>query len=828
MYTQRITAKLLFFAIAAILLMTNSLAFAQVLISNGTSNTQTFDGIGTSATATLPTGFRVDKITTGVRTVGTFTGAGTATERVGGDALGTSAANGIYNFGAGPAATATDRAVGFLSSGSATQSGNLYEQIQNNGTTTITQLNLSYTVEKYRNGTNPNGFTIQLYTSTDGTTFTAAPAPFTTSFPSDANNNGFTPAPGATVTVTGSLPVSIAPGASFYLAFNYSVTTGTVTTNAQALAIDNITISAPALTPTITVTPATLAFPGTPVGSSSAEQTYTISGSNLTGNIVINAPAGFEISTTSGAGFTNQITLMNNAGAVAATTIFVRFTPTSATSFSGNITNASAGATTQNVAVSGTGIAATSAPTITSGSSTTFAQGTAGSFQVTATGNPAPTFSVMSGTLPAGVTLSTSGLLSGTPTQAGTFTFTITATNSAGAANQTFTLIVADTEAPNTTITAAPPASGNQPNVSFSFTGTDNVGVNGFECSIDNGTTFAACTSPQTYTLADGTYTFMVRAVDAAGNRDQTPAAFTFTIDATAPTAPVVSTPANGTLTNNNTPVISGTAEANSVVTIFVDGTSIGTTTATASGTFAFTPAAALADGARSVRATATDAFGNLSVVSNTNTFTIDTSAPAVLSIAATSANPTTTGSPVTYTVTFSEAVTGVDATDFVLTTTGGIAGASITGVTGSGTTYTVTVNSGTGTGTVRLDLVDNDSIVDAASNVLGGAGGGGGAQGQVVTINAPSAPTAALITIGGRVTTAGGRAVAGARIIMTDADGGTRTALTNPFGYYRFVDVEVGQTVIFEARHKNRTFAQPTQIVSLEEDTQTVNFTAY
>jgi hypothetical protein len=51
----------------------------------------------------------------------------------------------------------------------------------------------------------------------------------------------------------------------------------------------------------------------------------------------------------------------------------------------------------------------------------------------TATGNPPPTFTVSSGTLPTGLTLdSVSGLISGTPTKAGSYTFQVTASNSAG------------------------------------------------------------------------------------------------------------------------------------------------------------------------------------------------------------------------------------------------------------------------------------------------------------------------------------------------------------------------------------------------------------
>jgi VCBS repeat-containing protein len=86
-------------------------------------------------------------------------------------------------------------------------------------------------------------------------------------------------------------------------------------------------------------------------------------------------------------------------------------------------------------------------PAITSANATTFRVGTAGSFTVVMTGVPAPTVSVTGGTLPAGVTLSPAGLLSGTPDPgtAGVYNLTFTATNGIGAnAVQPFTLTVGD------------------------------------------------------------------------------------------------------------------------------------------------------------------------------------------------------------------------------------------------------------------------------------------------------------------------------------------------------------------------------------------------
>ncbi|MFC1495505.1 beta strand repeat-containing protein, partial [Thermodesulfobacteriota bacterium] len=104
--------------------------------------------------------------------------------------------------------------------------------------------------------------------------------------------------------------------------------------------------------------------------------------------------------------------------------------------------------------------------------------------------------------------------------------------------------------------------------------------------------------------------------------------------------------------------------------------------------------------------------------------YEIDTVYPEVTSIIRADANPTTSGS-VKFTVTFSEAVTGVDTTDFVLfkTVNEGI----VESVTGSGSVYTVTVSGYSGVGTLRLDITDNDSIVDAKLNSLGGPDTGNG-----------------------------------------------------------------------------------------------------
>ena len=97
-----------------------------------------------------------------------------------------------------------------------------------------------------------------------------------------------------------------------------------------------------------------------------------------------------------------------------------------------------------------------------------------------------------------------------------------------------------------------------------------------------------------------------------------------------------------------------------------------------------------------------------------------DSTAPTVVSSLRTGANPTNKAS-VNFLVTFSEAVTGVSTADFSLTTTGGVSGASISSVTGSGATRTVSLNTGSGNGTIRLNVPASATVIDTAGNALSG-----------------------------------------------------------------------------------------------------------
>jgi DNA/RNA endonuclease G (NUC1) len=151
--------------------------------------------------------------------------------------------------------------------------------------------------------------------------------------------------------------------------------------------------------------------------------------------------------------------------------------------------------------------------------------------------------------------------------------------------------------------------------------------------------------------------------------------------------------------------------------------------------------------------ATIRDGLGNdanvtLNSVGNTTGVLVDANAPSVQSVTLAGTSPTNAAS-VDFTVTFSQGVTGVDASDFALTTAG-VVSPSITNVAGSGAVYTVTVNTGTGDGTIRLDVLNDGTIHSSTNNAPLGAPFN---TGSVYTID-KTAPFVTSITRIGAATT--------------------------------------------------------------------------
>ncbi|WP_299337692.1 choice-of-anchor D domain-containing protein [uncultured Psychroserpens sp.] len=134
-----------------------------------------------------------------------------------------------------------------------------------------------------------------------------------------------------------------------------------LTSNGEGILIDNIVIteSGGSPTPTITASPSSLSgFTYVETFGPSAEQSFDVSGSDLTNDIIISPPTNWEISTVSGGPYqTTAITLNQASGTVANTTIYTRLVSgllNVNSPFSGNVTCTSTGATTRNIGLNGT------------------------------------------------------------------------------------------------------------------------------------------------------------------------------------------------------------------------------------------------------------------------------------------------------------------------------------------------------------------------------------------------------------------------------------------------------------------------------------------
>jgi alpha-tubulin suppressor-like RCC1 family protein len=266
-----------------------------------------------------------------------------------------------------------------------------------------------------------------------------------------------------------------------------------------------------------------------------------------------------------------------------------------------------------------------------------------------------------------------------------------------------------DAVAPETTITSHPANPSASASATFIFTGNDaDSGVASFEARLDGGA-FVAATSPVDITgLSDGAHTFAVRAIDAAGNVDTTPASYTWTVDTTAPAAPAI--------TAITPTTVSGTAEPGASVEVFLSGTSLGTTTAGADGSWSLT-ISSLTDGDYSLTAQATDAALNTGTASTAGTYTVDTVAPALsvvmlLSDNAHDAALAKAGDTVALSFTASEALQAPTVT---------LVGESVTASYDSGTstwTATHTVAAGDTEGAATFSIAYRDVAGNAGTTV--------------------------------------------------------------------------------------------------------------
>lgn len=180
---------------------------------------------------------------------------------------------------------------------------------------------------------------------------------------------------------------------------------------------------------------------------------------------------------------------------------------------------------------------------------------------------------------------------------------------------------VIDLTAPNTTITSAPPNPSNNTNPSFSFTSTESGST--FRCSLD-GAAPTPCTSPQSVTVAHGSHTFTVAAVDVGGNADDTPALYTWTVDTVAPNT-TLDPPTTPTLTNASTATF--TFSSNEAGTFMCQLNSDSPTVCTSPQTYSGT---AITNRTNTFSVYAIDLAGNPDTTPSSYTWSVDSIPPPV------------------------------------------------------------------------------------------------------------------------------------------------------------------------------------------------------
>ena len=380
-------------------------------------------------------------------------------------------------------------------------------------------------------------------------------------------------------------------------------------------------------------------------------------------------------------------------------------------------------------------------PQIFTASSDTFTQRTANSFTVQSTGCAAPTFSE-TGALPTGVSLSPTGVLSGTPTQSGSFPITISAAvNGGGTTTQSFTLNLAPATpyAPvigtavsgnaQATVNFTAPDSGGSPIISYTVTATDSTNAAG-------DTTQGGTASPVVVTgLNNGdSYTFKVTATNAVGTGAAS-ATSNVVVPATVPGAPTIGTATAGNQSASVTftpPGSNGGATITGYTVTATDSTNAAGDT-TQGGTASPIVVNGLNNGdSYTFIVAATNSVGTGAASGPSNAVVPVTVPDAPAAPTATAGN---TQATVTWTVPYDEgsAITGYVITPYIGATAQtpidlgpDVTTANITGLT-NGTAYTFTVAATNGVGT---------GVASAASNA-------------VTPVTVPDAPVVGTATAG-------------------------------------------------------------------------------
>jgi hypothetical protein len=230
-------------------LFTSAITFGQVSLTTLSSPvTENFDGMSSSATATLPTGFKVGTDWATGTTATTLAYGTTGTGIVTGTSSG-----GTINWANGVTATATDRSLGFLNTGTFTSPRSIVVKLTNNTGSTVTSLAVAFDYEKSRSGTRQFDWT---FFHGNTTTPSTADAGGNQTYTADATNAVVSNPPITTAksfTLTG---LSIANGTDYYLRWTFTGLAGS--SNGQGIGVDNFSVTPFGTAPLDITTPNTM------------------------------------------------------------------------------------------------------------------------------------------------------------------------------------------------------------------------------------------------------------------------------------------------------------------------------------------------------------------------------------------------------------------------------------------------------------------------------------------------------------------------------------------------------------------------------------------
>ena len=149
---------------------------------------------------------------------------------------------------------------------------------------------------------------------------------------------------------TTTLYVRLSAGASDGSSANIICSSGSVS---QSVATPIVTINSCSVSPTITKSGTLSAFV-TCVGTASASQSFSVTASDLTTDLTITAPTGYQVSTSETGTYSNTLTVAASSGTISATDIWVRLTGVTAGNYTGTVSCVSTGATSQTLTLTGT------------------------------------------------------------------------------------------------------------------------------------------------------------------------------------------------------------------------------------------------------------------------------------------------------------------------------------------------------------------------------------------------------------------------------------------------------------------------------------------